>query len=551
MPGPPPPSKSYLLKFDSFSDDDSHDSSDFSSWQEQKSSRYGDDIVNGESLTTNATTKNNHKDNSISFLTGGSRPLSSSSCSRSNNSLVHLSTTSESNVQEEKKSDHDSIDKRINKEGNKQNDINDDMTISVDNKLLSNGSNIPDTTNNQKKKKNKKKKKKTSNQNTQISTTTKKVTFQNVQVSEFYRDIHGDGVPSDGGWPLALSNQLCRSYQIDIDDFEMKKQVELRKRYEQYVLSRRGGVQKKKVESKSSRRKRSNSKVGEQEMKEIHLIPDGKEVYIPDNFEFETRQFDYKERYSDRHHQEGSDGKLEWEEIHSTGKNVLFGQLSESERKELLLRDAHQDHGKEKKAQDARASKGISNRKDSIVEDDVFCALDVQHVRHDLEQIRIHRSTESAAGCSCRKLHVVLLDELNEGRKKKSHHHRRMTERKVKEELRKRHVNIPSDGSREDLEKLLHDEVEKHGCCYGNDCPCVSSGIGCQSDTCSCWHMSHALISHSKHGERGGEFADPVEAQQRCGNKNGIYVVDFSAIRRHRDQFIVARDANICSVISG
>lgn len=514
------------MKFDSFSDDDSHDLSYVSSsFEEQKSSKY-----------TGSSSQRN-----------GSRHVGSSLASRG--------STNENRIQEEKKSEHDLFHKRIiNQE--ESNGTNYDISILNDSsshvvvgqELWNNRStNTADTSN--KKKKKKKKKKKARKNNTQTLATTKKVTFTNVQVSEFCRDIHGNGVPSDGGWPLALSNQFCRSYQIDVDDFERNKQLELRKRYEQYVLARRRG-HKKKVETKSSRRKRSNSKVGgEQDIIKECQVDSHVEVYIPDDFEFETRQFDYKQRSSDQHHQEGSDGTLEWEEIHSAGKNVLFKQLGESERKELLLRDVHlQKHGKE---DHGRAPKSTSSsRKDSITEDDVFCALDLQQVRHELEQIRIHRATESAAGCSCRKLHVVLLDELNEGHKKKSHHHRRLTERKVKEELRKRHVNIPKDASREDLEKLLHDEVEKHGCCYGNDCPCVSSGIGCQSDTCSCWHMSHVLGSHKKHGERG-EFADPVEAQQRCGNKNGMYAVDFGAIRRHRDKFIVARDANMCSVISG
>jgi hypothetical protein len=543
MPGPPPPSKSYLLKFDSFSDDDSQDSSNI--YEDYETSKYCD-------TDTNAT---NHYQNRQDVAGAGSRHSSRNNSS----SLVpplSWSSRSENKIQEEKKTDHDSFHTRKIKEENK-NDTHYGLTTSLDDSfapavgeevLLSNGSSTADTSSSHKKKKKKKKKKKTTKHNAQTVATTKRVTFTNVHVSEYYRDIHGDGVPSDGGWPLALSNQLCRSYQIDIDDFERNKQMELRKRYEHYVLSRR--AQKKKVETRSSRRKRSNSKVGEEMIMKECQHDSHAEVYVPDNFEFETRQFDYKERLTDRHHHEGNDGKLEWEEIRSTGKNVLFGQLGESDRKELLLRDVHLDRGNENHV--IKVTKGMSNssRKDSIAEDDVFCALDVQHVRHELEQIRIHRSTESAAGCSCRKLHVVLLDELNQGHKKKSHHHRRLTERKVKEELRKRHVNIPNDASREDLEKLLHEQVEKHGCCYGNDCPCVSSGIGCQSDTCSCWHTSHVLGSHKKHGERG-EFADPIEAQQRCGNKNGIYVVDFGAIRRHRDQFIAAKDANLCSVISG
>ena len=80
------------------------------------------------------------------------------------------------------------------------------------------------------------------------------------------------------------------------------------------------------------------------------------------------------------------------------------------------------------------------------------------HVRSELEKLRVDRNSD--LGCSCRKLHVVLPNQTPTGRK---HKHRRLTERKVKEELRKRglmHGDVLKM-KREELEVLLHDTVEK------------------------------------------------------------------------------------------
>ena len=101
-------------------------------------------------------------------------------------------------------------------------------------------------------------------------------------------------------------------------------------------------------------------------------------------------------------------------------------------------------------------------------------------------------------------------------------------------------MSIPTNAKRDQLEKLLHDTVEEQGCCYGNDCICYRNGIGCQLDTCSCWHTSH---SHS--GSSSGNSNDDVpppndQVLARCGNKFGCYIVDFNEIAMHRKKFINA-----------
>ena len=174
---------------------------------------------------------------------------------------------------------------------------------------------------------------------------------------------------------------------------------------------------------------------------------------------------------------------------------------------------------------------------------DVYTHADVMHVRSELEKLRADRSRD--LGCTCRKLHVVLPGQ-TAGRK---HKHRRLTERRVKEELRKRGLMHGANvgKNREELEALLHDTVEQEGCCSNDSCPCVHNGIGCQADTCSCWEPGHDVVddkkkaSASEHETTVEElWAHPDQMRNRCGNRYGLYVVDFATIGRHRRALIAA-----------
>ena len=502
MPGPPPPSKSYLLKFDSSSEEEEDDyysrpPPDYSQPPPapmpippsgSDTSRQGPLKQNRQDTEQSIPNPNDDLFQMLKSLDGGASNLEGP------NTNVNTQTTT------------------LNNESEPSPDVD-----------------AENTTKKKKKKKRKKKKKKTNSSGATgtPASTCKKVSFSRIHVAEFQRNLNGDGVPYDGGWPLALSNKLHREFSIDIEDFETRKQTELRDRYQKYVTERRKKKHESGSSSSSSRRKRSHSKNSEELNKKETRKPAPTQhlpVYTPENYLWETRQFDYRGRSTDKHREDGKDPKLEWDEINSTGKNSLFRQLGESERKHLFERDVSP----------------------SPSSDEMFCSLEIKHIRNELEQIRIHRSAEDAAGCSCRKLHVVLPSGLNGG--KKSHKsHRRLTERRVKDELRRRHVSFESRAKREELEQLLHDTVDQQGCCYGNDCPCSRSGIGCQSDTCSCWHMSHT--THKKdHGEQ--ENASPADAKVRCGNRNGIYVVDFDRIAKHRDLFCKARASGICGEVS-
>ena len=212
----------------------------------------------------------------------------------------------------------------------------------------------------------------------------------------------------------------------------------------------------------------------------------------------------------------------------------MFTIQHENDRKKILLRD-----------DEWFKQCCVIDEKDNVQAEqpvDITDQTITQHVQHDLETIRIQRSDPANLGCSCRKLHVFLPGATDKSHHKKKGSHRRLPERKVREELRRRGIN--QDGmNREKLEKALHDAIEQEPCCWGNDCPCYRSGIGCQADTCSCWHPSHDGHAGAKKQVDNSEARNVVDQdvhdiEQRCGNANGMYVVNFGKIQRHREQFI-------------
>merc|ERR1712085_229027 len=153
---------------------------------------------------------------------------------------------------------------------------------------------------------------------------------------------------------------------------------------------------------------------------------------------------------------------------------------NEDVRRKLLLRD---DHLLAKQQCAALANKrcGTSNSNETTKATflDPTDSTTTRHIQHELETLRIQRSDPANLGCSCRKLNVFLPTSLatkkDKPSKKKKGSHRRLPERKLREELRRRGLLHKGNSSmaREKMEVLLHDTIEKEPCCWGNDCPCV------------------------------------------------------------------------------
>ena len=437
----------------------------------------------------------------------------------------------------------------------------------------------------------------------------KSVTFGTVSIREYARTLGTHTVPSDGGWPLGLGQlaaehthqqwfETQRQHEQDnssspnkhkqhspshnnypkgwlVSDFESRKQIELQQRYTQLIRDQRRRKFEKEWEKKHMNkfhhnyntrqgRKRSSSQGGNSNNNrgssmrsssgKLKMEMSGEEkaelekivkqpVTLPQIDYLETRQYDYKKRVAKV--AVVDENMTEDEELimNHRGRNPLFTITHENDRKKMLLRD--DEWFKQCHVIDEKKNGG---KEEPI---DMTDQTITQHVQHDLETLRIQRSDPTNLGCSCRKLHVFLPGASDKTHHKKKGSHRRLPERKVREELRRR--GIPQDGmNREKLEKRLHDAIEEEPCCWGNDCPCYRSGIGCQADTCSCWHPSHEgstnTFTGAKKQDSNSEARNVVDQnvhdiEQRCGNSNGMYVVNFAKIQRHREQFLTNKEA--------
>ncbi len=407
--------------------------------------------------------------------------------------------------------------------------------------------------------------------------------------------------------PLSMSSS-CKipttsPITFAIDDFEARKQLELQQRYIQLIRDQRrrkfekewerrnmhknihntdnqhntrrfnavrgrsvggkgggksGGGSGGRNSTSSGSFKMEMSVEGKEELERILNQP----IMMPAG-ELETRPFDYrkkicrilKQRNSSTTNNknchgdnniENNDVVTEEEELYHEqgGRNPLFATLSENARRKVLLRDDHL----------MNICQVISDDNANIMMNDESNPLDptdtaiTQYIQHELETLRIQRSDPANLGCSCRKLHIFLQGSIDKSHQKKKGSHRRMPERKVCEELRRRGLLNKSNEnmSREKLEILLHDTIENEPCCWGNDCPCVRNGIGCQADTCTCWHDSHdATHGASYHQHPKIETHDQgVEVMKsRCGNANGIYIVNFEEIAKYRKRYVTTQVA--------
>jgi hypothetical protein len=286
------------------------------------------------------------------------------------------------------------------------------------------------------------------------------------------RTVGGDGVPVDGGWPLTLSETVLEEVEaIPIDEFESERLRLLQERWKSKVKSE-------------------------------------EEDDSPTTLVLETRQWDYKKPRDN---------------YGNSIRNPLFGPLTEEERHELIIHKTLHTTASKGSSPTKRRTQSMSTDLASGPYDPVL----IRHIRNELEDLRVSRSSEGNAGCTCRKLHVHFPPKKGGGGKKSQH--KRMNSNKVKEELRKRHLLPEKTVTREELEQILYDAVQKEPCC-GPDCSCVRNGLSCQADACSCWYHSH---------NAGNEAASSIEnIKTLCGNINGMYVVDFRAISSFRKDMI-------------
>ena len=118
-------------------------------------------------------------------------------------------------------------------------------------------------------------------------------------------------------------------------------------------------------------------------------------------------------------------------------------------------------------------------------------------------------------------------------------------DRKLEKELRKWKIHYDDGLETDELLQMLTEAVEKEGCSYGNDCECFRNVVVCQIDTCSCRRNK---LKSSSDGTAGftNERHTVGEVQKLCGNKLGMYVVDWDKISENRNRFLRVKEANMC-----
>lgn len=359
-------------------------------------------------------------------------------------------------------------------------------------------------TKNQKKKRARRRNKKKSKS---CQRTTPRISFSTVSTRVYPRAFSQVSVPADGGWPLGMELEpLDASEELALEEFEAHKQQRLKERWEHFLQ----------VQT-----------VDEKVLEQMTKRPPTEEP-----FALETRQWDYCYKM----------------------KNPLFGALSEDQRREIFLESEsesgegsfpakgrarsnsvtdHSNGGSSPKRRGRSTSFGHAPEQFNETYNQVY----VHHVRSDLEKLRIERTTSGATGCTCRKLSVYVPPKDGGGKKAQ---HRRLKPSKLREELKKRNLYDESK-SRETLEQILHDAVEKEPCCGTSDCFCHRNGLDCQADACSCWHDSHV---HTKTSVR---YLSVETIKQRCGNPLGTVTVDNDAIDAYRTRVL---EASMCQFIT-
>jgi len=165
-------------------------------------------------------------------------------------------------------------------------------------------------------------------------------------------------------------------------------------------------------------------------------------------------------------------------------KNPLFGRIKEAARKKLILASVDEDF----EQHEQHRKRGLS---DADLEDTehMMKAFEIndnnRDIKNELDKIRIERSEN---GCGCHRLKNFS----------------KMSEHRIKDELRKRHLSDSemTNMSKSELQAMLKEFTSKEKCC-GVDCECEAAGIKCHWEVCGCF---------SKENEEG-----LGSDQEKCG----------------------------------
>jgi hypothetical protein len=372
----------------------------------------------------------------------------------------------------------------------------------------------------------------------------KNVSFGTVQIHLIERVLGGEGVPASGGWPLGLGDHILEADPILVDEYDQQRQCILQDRWKS-------------------------------------ISPQKNRQEVSSQLTLETRQWDYKHDRDAR----GSSIRNPLFSFLSEDQrqNLLrYGTTSHmmDEGKQTLLGGSKNKHSQNNKPQGKSkkhagggnnttnnfprpradsvdsyksfSSLGGRTRSQSMDSDTSFDPILVRHYRNSLEEIRNHRS-QNEVGCSCRKLTVS----------------KKWSISRIKEELRRRHA-LPSSlattstpsihttatttstvpTTRAEWETCLEEVLKEEPCCSKFQCPCYKEGLMCHAETCSCGKST--TTNQGKNAIKK-IMTTVEEIQAACGNLYGMYVVDFQHIRMYRQeifcQFIATTNTTNTTIV--
>ena len=207
-------------------------------------------------------------------------------------------------------------------------------------------------------------------------------------------------------------------------------------------------------------------------------------------------------------------------------RNPLFGPMEERRRKLTLLQalesmgEEGSGGGKEVSSDSLSSSPCGSPRKTTLAASlylSRYQAWEEQEEARSRELDEL-RASRKQIGCSCH--HTAKAPE-------------KLSLKKLKEELHRRHLSAPGTDKARLLE-MLKEALQKEKLCSGGEgpdaCECFIAGVPCHADVCGC--------CAGKRGKGGGSGGG--KSHHDCRNPVGNFLYEEASVRGHRFEYLTA-----------